>query len=49
MKRSTLIVFLFLMTVSVYGQARHTPKRNDTWYELALRHLNPRNIDYGSI
>jgi hypothetical protein len=50
MKRSTLIVFLFfVMTVSVYGQARHTPKRNDTWYEQALRHLNPRNIDYGSL
>jgi hypothetical protein len=37
------------MTVSVHSQARHAAKRNDTWYEQALRHLNPRNIDYGSV
>jgi hypothetical protein len=50
MRRSSLAVFLFfVMTVTIYSQARHAPKRNDTWYEQALRHLNPRNIDYGSI
>jgi hypothetical protein len=45
-----LVAFLFfVITVSAYSQARHAPKRNDTWYEQALRHLNPRNVDYGSI
>jgi hypothetical protein len=45
-----LAVFLFFVTtVSVHSQARDAAKRNDTWYEQALGHLNPHNIDYGSI
>jgi hypothetical protein len=30
-------------------RARKQTRQDETWYEQALRHLNPNNIDYGSM
>jgi hypothetical protein len=38
-----------MTTAPLYGQARKQTAKNHTWYEQALRHLNPNHIDYGSI
>jgi hypothetical protein len=50
MKRWASILIVFIVTTfPVYSQARKQTRKDDTWYEQALRHLNPNNIDYGSI
>jgi hypothetical protein len=43
-----MIVF-FATTIPAYSQARMTTRGEETWYEQALRGLNPNNVDYGSI
>jgi hypothetical protein len=50
MKRwAFLLIVIIVTTGPVYSQARKQTRQPDTWYEQALRHLNPNNIDYGSI
>jgi hypothetical protein len=40
----------FLATGLLYAQASNQrPKRQETWYEQALRSINPNNTDYGAI
>jgi hypothetical protein len=50
MKRGTFVLIVFFVTtVSAYSEARKPTRQDDTWYEQALRHFNPNNVDYGSI
>ena len=50
MKRCAFVLIVFFVTtVPVYSQARKQTRKDNTWYEQALRHLNPKNIDYGSM
>src|SRR5437660_503518 len=50
MKRSAFVLLVIIVTtVPVYSQARKQVRQDNTWNEQALRHLNPNNIDYGSI
>jgi hypothetical protein len=50
MKRWASILIVFIVTTfPVYSQAWQQTRKDYTWYEQALRHLNPNNIDYGSI
>ena len=50
MKRSAFILIVIIVTTGpVYSQARKQTRQDDTWYQQALRHLNPNNIDYGSM
>ena len=44
-----VLIVMIVTTVPVYSQARKQTRQADTWYEQVLRHLNPNNIDYGSI
>jgi hypothetical protein len=49
-KRCAFVLSLaFFWTVSVYGEASTERPKSETWYEQALRHINPNNIDYGAI
>ena len=50
MKRCAFVLFvLFLSTCPAYGEtARRRPQR-ETWYDQALRRINPENIDYGDV
>jgi hypothetical protein len=50
MTRFGLVLFVLLLATSpLYGRISKPRPRNDTWYEQALRHINPDNTDYGSI
>src|SRR6185295_8984739 len=50
MKRCTLLLTVFFVTtIPVYSQAPRQNPKPDTWYEQALRQINPNNIDFGSI
>lgn len=50
MKRwAFVLIVISVTTVPVYSQTRKQIRQDDTWYEQALRHLNPNNIDYGSL
>ena len=42
-------VVIVVATFSAYGQSQKETRKDTTWYEQALRHLNPNDIDYGSI
>jgi hypothetical protein len=44
-----LLFALLLATSFVHGQTSKRRPTSDTWYEQALRHINPDNTDYGSI
>jgi len=51
MKPFVSLVFVVLLTAgSSYGQPpKQRPKQPETWYERALRGINPNNTDYGAI
>ena len=51
MKPFVFVVFVVLLTAgSSYGQPpKQRPKQPETWYERALRGINPNNTDYGAI
>ncbi len=51
MKPFLFVVFVVLLTAgSSYGQPpKQRPKQPETWYERALRGINPNNTDYGAI
>jgi hypothetical protein len=50
MTRFGFVLFVLLLATSpVYSQASRQRPKHDTWYEQALRHINPKNIDFGSI
>src|SRR5215813_3485570 len=46
---AVVIVLMVVASLSAYGQARKQTKRDNTWYEQALHHLKPNDIDYGAI
>ena len=46
---AVVIVLMVVASLSAYGQARKQTQRDNTWYEQALHHLNPNDIDYGAI
>jgi len=50
MNRFALVVAVIVVsTFPAYGQVTKQTGNDTTWYEQALRHLNPNDIDYGSI
>ena len=50
MTRLTLILCVLLLTASLaYSQTSKPRPRHDTWYEQALRRINPDNTDFGSL
>jgi hypothetical protein len=51
MKRCAFVLCVALLVPALsYGKTSKTrPKLPETWYELALRRINPDNIDYGGI
>jgi hypothetical protein len=50
MKRCAFALIVFFATrIPVYSQARKPAHREETWYEQALRRLNPDDVDYGSM
>jgi hypothetical protein len=50
MTRLTLILCGLLLTASLaYSQTSKPRPRHDTWYEQALRRINPDNTDFGSL
>ena len=44
-----LMVLIVVTTFPAIGQSQQETRKDNTWYEQALRHLNPNDIDYGSI
>jgi len=50
MTRFGFVLFVLLLaSCPVYSQVSRQRPKHDTWYEQALRHINPENIDFGSI
>ncbi len=50
MKRCAFVLVIALtVTIPAYSQASKQRPKHDTWYEQALRHINPNNFDFGSI
>jgi uncharacterized protein (UPF0335 family) len=50
MKRCVIVLCIALFaTATMYGQAKQRPKQRETWYEQALRSINPNNTDFGAI
>jgi hypothetical protein len=50
MKRRVFVLALFLLTaLPVYGAASQQQPSHETWYERALRQINPDDTDYGAI
>ena len=44
-----VLTVFFVTTVPVYSQAHKQNRQHDTWYEVALRQINPKNTDFGSL
>lgn len=44
-----IVIVLLLVTAPVRGQISKRQPHHDTWYEQLLQHINPSNIDFGSI
>ena len=50
MTQSASILFVFLLaTWPAYSSAAQQRPKRETWYELALRQINPKNTDFGSL
>jgi hypothetical protein len=50
MKCHIILLVLFLLTVSpLYSVAAQQRPKRETWYERALRHINPNDTNYGEI
>jgi hypothetical protein len=50
MTRFILIICALLLAVSpLYSETSKQKPKHDTWYEQALRRINPDNTDFGSI
>jgi hypothetical protein len=45
----SLLFVLLLTSCPIYGLASPQRPKRDTWYEWALRHVNPDNTDFGSM
>jgi hypothetical protein len=45
---AVVLIVMVVATFPAYGQSQKEIQKNKTWYEQALRHLNPNDIDYGS-
>jgi hypothetical protein len=46
---SFVLLAALLATIPLYSKASNERPKHETWYEQALRHINPANIDYGAI
>jgi hypothetical protein len=46
---AVVLIVIVVATFPSYGQSQKEIRKDKTWYEQALRHLNPNDIDYGSI
>jgi hypothetical protein len=49
MNRCAFVVCTLLLAASAYSQPSKQRPRHDTWYEQALRRINPDNTYFGSI
>ena len=50
MTRPASILFVFLLaTWPAYSSAAQQRPKRETWYEVALRQINPKNTDFGSL
>ena len=50
MRRPAFVLcVLLLVTAPLYGQAAQQRPKHETWYEVALRQINPKNTDFGSL
>src|SRR2546422_666606 len=50
MKRHALILAAILFAVSpAFSASAQQRRKQDTWYERALRQINPDDADYGSV
>jgi myosin heavy subunit len=50
MKCCAFVMFVALITTTAYSQSsKPRPKPHETWYERALRQINPDNINFGEI
>lgn len=45
----SVLFVLLLASYPVYSQASRQRPKGDTWYEWALRHINPENKDFGAM